>query len=604
MSKNSKKKSTLSLIFSRLLFGQKERVETSVLEEEQVHSPMKTIVRNFKNNKLSMTGLIIFVTMFLIVFIGPNFLKLDLSYQEVTQQNIAPTSSLMKVPSKLKGHVKQIAIGSTFSVGLSDDGKVYTWGKPKEKMIKTMPSQEEMGKVVQIAAGLDHALALNSEGKLFSWGNDRFHLGSLPLDVQGVTNIKQIAAGYQFSIIVTDDGKAFGWGNTNVIDFNVGKYQGQIDKVVVASSGVIGLTKDGKVISLMTKENGYSRIPQDLGKVVDIASTSNAIAAVGDDGKVTVWGNITKNVDKVPQIDGKVVSIAAGRYHFTAITDDGKTYSWGANNFKQSTVPSSIQKADVKAVFSGYYQNYAITKDGSVLTWGLKGYVFGSDGMGRDMLTRLISGGRLTMTIGAIAVIISTIIGVTIGGISGYYGGKIDMFLMRLQEVVAGIPFLPFAMILSAIVGNRISETQRIALIMVILGLLSWPSLCRLVRAQVFAEREKEFVTAAKAMGVKENLIVFKHILPNVISVIIVNATLDFASAMLTESTLSYLGFGVIEPNPTWGNMLNGSNSGVVIQEYWWRWVIPAVALGLATICINIIGDGLRDAIDPKSQER
>ena len=151
---------------------------------------------------------------------------------------------------------------------------------------------------------------------------------------------------------------------------------------------------------------------------------------------------------------------------------------------------------------------------------------------------------------------------------------------MRLTEIVSSIPFLPFCIILSSILGNSIDETQRIVLIMFILGLLSWPGIARLVRGSVLAEREQEFVTAAKSLGVKEFGIIFRHIVPNIITVIIVNATLDFATCMLTESSLSFIGFGVAEPNATWGNMLNG------------------------TISINCIGDGLRDAIDPKSKER
>ena len=141
-------------------------------------------------------------------------------------------------------------------------------------------------------------------------------------------------------------------------------------------------------------------------------------------------------------------------------------------------------------------------------------------------------------------------------------------------------------------------------IIMVVLGVLSWTGTCRLVRAQILAQREMEYVTAAKAMGIKEMAIVFRHILPNVFSLLLVSMTLDFATCMLTESTLSYLGFGIPLPTPTWGNLLNGANNSVVIQQYWWRWVFPAVIFGACTICINLIGDGLRDAIDPKSVER
>ena len=210
----------------------------------------------------------------------------------------------------------------------------------------------------------------------------------------------------------------------------------------------------------------------------------------------------------------------------------------------------------------------------------------------------------MTMTIGAVAVVVSTIIAVIVGCLSGYFGGWVDMLLMRVTEIFSALPFLPFAMMLSYVIRTMpIDENTRIFIIMIILGLLSWTGLARMIRAQVLAEREKEFVIAAKSMGVKENRIAFKHILPNVISIILVNITLDFAGCMLTESSLSYLGFGVQQPQPTWGNMLNGANNSIVIQNYWWQWLFPAIALSVATISINIIGDTLRDVLDPKSSQ-
>ena len=220
------------------------------------------------------------------------------------------------------------------------------------------------------------------------------------------------------------------------------------------------------------------------------------------------------------------------------------------------------------------------------------------------MLTRIINGGRVTMTVGAISVVIATFIGVLLGGLAGYFGGKVDILVMRIAEIVGGLPFIPFAMILSAVIGSRIDPTRRMYLIMVVLGVLSWTGTCRLIRAQILAQREMEYVTAAKAMGISELSIVFRHIMPNVFSILLVSMTLDFATCMLTESTLSYLGFGIPLPTPTWGNLLDGANNSVVIQQYWWRWVFPAAIFGMCTICINLIGDGLRDAIDPKSNER
>ena len=173
---------------------------------------------------------------------------------------------------------------------------------------------------------------------------------------------------------------------------------------------------------------------------------------------------------------------------------------------------------------------------------------------------------------------------------------------MRVAEIFNAIPFLPFAMILSAVMGRMtLSEDMRIFIIMCILGVLTWPGLSRLVRGQVLVARESEYVTAAKALGVKESAIAFKHILPNVMSVILVNLVLNFGTCMLTESSLSYLGFGVAYPRPTWGNMLNGANNETIINAYWWQWVFTASFLAITCICINIVGDNLRDAMDPKS---
>ncbi|MEG2116836.1 MAG: ABC transporter permease subunit, partial [Clostridia bacterium] len=341
-------------------------------------------------------------------------------------------------------------------------------------------------------------------------------------------------------------------------------------------------------------------VPQIDEKVVDIVMTKQVALALTESGKLYSWGESTSEEIALPANATNVKSISSGIKHFSAVTKDGQIISWGNNKYNQAKAP----KGDYIAIFSGSNQNYAITKDGDIKTFGLKGYLMGTDFYGRDVFSRLLTGGRMTMTIGAISVIIATIIGVIIGGLSGYYGGKIDMVLMRIAEVVGSLPFLPFAMILSVFIGNSISETARIALIMVILGVLSWPGLARLVRAQILAEREKEFVTAAKAVGIKEWSIIFKHIMPNVIAVIIVSTTLSFASSMLTESSLSFLGFGVVEPGATWGNMLTGSQSSTVLIDYWWRWLFPAIALSISTISINVIGDGLQAAIDPKSNDR
>ena len=419
--------------------------------------------------------------------------------------------------------------------------------------------------------------------------------------------IKQIEASNQFSAAVTEDGELFLWGNGNQADIKVKKeYQGNIEKVALTARAYIALTKDGAVVySGFQKDNALVRIPDGLDSgVVDIAASSNAVAAVKEDGTVVVWGTCTNGEKNVPAFESKPVELYGGRYHFTALMDDGEVISWGDNTHGQASVPASFNDKEIVTVYAGFYQNYAVTVDGDVETWGLKGYVCGTDDLGRDVFNRIINGGKVTMTVGAISVIIQLIIGIILGGLAGYFGGWVDNIIMRISEVVGGLPFLPFAMILSAIIGTRITVEQRMYLIMVVLGILSWPGICHLIRAQILSQREQEYVTAAKALGVREKSIIFHHIIPNVMSLILVNATLSFATCMLTESSLSYMGFGIAPPTPTWGNMLTGANNSIVIQQYWWRWVFPAAIFGICTICINLVGDALRDAVDPKSAER
>lgn len=602
--KSTKKKSSFSLVFSSL-FGKKK--ELSILEEEQVQSPFRTVINTFKSNKVAMTGFSVFLLIFLIVLIGPLVYPIDLSFSETSQQNVEPGFDFMKVPDKIQGKVQDIAIGPTFSAGVSTDGDVYIWGKTTiSSTIDIRKLPQNMGKIVDVAAGYDHLLLLNDNGELFYSGSNRNQQGEAPYMVQALRNIKSLEAGYQCSIVVTDDGWTHFFGNSMNNDYNeFHKYQGKIRKVSTTADAVIGLTNDGEVVYLGFQKNPYSNIPEKMGNVIDIATTANTVAALNDDGQVFIWGNISSQGEgNVPETDSKIVSIQGGRYHYTGLTEDGTIVSWGGNYYGQSTVPQNIQNIKIVDYYTDFYQNYAIDENGQVHTWGLKGYLLGTDELGRDIFTRLLNGGRMSITIGAVAVIISTIIGVIIGGISGYFGGRVDMALQRVGEMVNSLPFLPFAMILSALIGNAMTSNQRIFLIMIILGLLSWPSLARLVRAQVLSIREQEYVIAARSLGIKQLSIVFKHILPNVISVIIVSATLDFARSMLTEATLSYLGFGVQAPQPTWGNMLYGANNSTVIQNYWWRWVFASIVLGVCVICINLVGDGLRDAIDPKSQER
>ena len=623
MSDNKKKQFFLARWFKRMFFGSSKEIQ-DLLKEEQVQTPFKMMAKNFFKKWTVRIGLSVYILIFLFVIIGPRFFPLDLSDQDSTLTNLPPGYNMMKIPEEMQGKIADIAVGGTYGIGLDNEGHLHTWGITRitEKIdIADVPEEVQVADIKMLAAGADHAVVLDANGQLYVWGNTRLQQDKFSSDMtkymknaaNGKTDeawdIIQLEASNQFSAAVSSDGSVYMWGNGNSADVKVKKqYNGKVAKIALTTDAHIALLKDGTVayVGNKPKNTTVSQIPKELKKatVIDIAATSSAVAAVTEDGQVYVWGNATRGEAAVPEFAAPVKQIYGGRYHFTALLVDGSVVSWGNNKYHQTEVPASLDGKQVASLYVSNFQNYAIDTEGGVHTWGLKGFLMGTDDLGRDMLTRVINGGAVTMTVGAIAVIIATIIGVLMGGMAGYFGGKVDILIMRISEIVGGLPFIPFSMILSAVIGSTMNSNQKMYLIMVVLGILSWTGTCRLVRAQILAQREMEYVTAAKAMGIKEIVIVFRHILPNVLSLLLVSMTLDFATCMLTESTLSYLGFGIPLPQPTWGNLLNGANNSVVIQQYWWRWVFPAVVFGLCTISINMIGDGLRDAVDPKSNGR
>lgn len=225
----------------------------------------------------------------------------------------------------------------------------------------------------------------------------------------------------------------------------------------------------------------------------------------------------------------------------------------------------------------------------------------GTDNVGRDVLARLMYGGRYSLSIGIVAVFISVTIGSSLGVIAGYYGGRIDGFIMRIVDVFMCFPFLPLLIMVSAVMQEvAVPPEYRIYVVMVIIGLLSWTGTCRMVRGQVLSLREQEFMQAAESLGLSDFRKMFVHLLPNTFAVIIVSATLGIGGAILTESGLSFLGLGVTPPTPTWGNMIQAAQDYFSMTNRAWLWIPPGICIFLTVMSINIFGDGLRDALDPK----
>jgi peptide/nickel transport system permease protein len=224
----------------------------------------------------------------------------------------------------------------------------------------------------------------------------------------------------------------------------------------------------------------------------------------------------------------------------------------------------------------------------------------GTDALGRDLLTRILYGGRISMTVGLMVVCITLTIGVSVGAIAGYAGGVIDNILMRITDAALTLPSLLVLILLSAILREAdipFLHGNSVVTIAVVIGLLSWMTFARLVRATFLTLRELDFVTASRGLGASPLRIILGHILPNAVGPIIVEATLELGYAIIEESGLSFLGFGIQPPTPSWGNLLSNAQENFV--RYPWLAIFPGVMIFLTIISVNYIGDGLRDAFDP-----
>ncbi len=234
-------------------------------------------------------------------------------------------------------------------------------------------------------------------------------------------------------------------------------------------------------------------------------------------------------------------------------------------------------------------------------------HLFGTDMVGRDILARTIYGGQISIIIGMLAVVVSIVLGVLVGAVSGYYGGATDSILMRFTEAMFNIPSLFLLIILAKMLSGRVPNftfmgrtfSGSVVVIIVVIGITSWMYLARIVRSNVLSLKEQEFVTAARCTGASNSSIIFSHILPNTTAPIIVSATLLVASAILAEAYVSFLGVGVQPPTPTWGNMLDQAYRHLEREP--WMWFFPGMLILLTVLGINFVGDGLRDALDPRA---
>ena len=359
---------------------------------------------------------------------------------------------------------------------------------------------------------------------------------------------------------------------------------------------------------------------------LDVAQSAPGLPAP-DFSKITILADNQRQFS----VNGNKYTLTLGEDSATVATADTPEYAAISKYIVQAIMPDVFltirYKDELKTAIENEETNFSFTDDAGTTTkfiinrdnlrWIIKTdertnviqdynrpnseHWVGTDGNGMDLLTRLMYGGRVSLLIGFIVVFIELLIGVVLGGLSGFFGKWVDDLLMRLVDIFNCIPSLPLIIIIGAMMDQlRVDPTQRIFLLMLILGILGWPGIARLTRGQILSLREQEFMVATEASGLSVYRRIFKHLIPNVIPQLIVVSTMALGEVILLESTLSFLGLGVKYPFASWGNIINEVSNVYVMTNYWFVWIPAGFLILITVLAFNFIGDGLRDAFDPK----
>lgn len=372
------------------------------------------------------------------------------------------------------------------------------------------------------------------------------------------------------------------------------------------------ISAGGKVIAfaaydIIRSSTGNEQLPFEL--------TFNMLQAIYDNETSFTYDGNTYQVDSdgAASLNGNEVAYAS-KYSIQAASSD----IYLTRAFEEELIEAvSSENTDFSFTEDGVTAEYTLNYNPGTGDWLVmqstetkvfdtysgpsKEHWLGTDRNGMDMLTRLMYGGRVSLYIGFVVVIISSVIGVIMGGMSGFFGGWVDMLIMRIVDIFYCIPSMPIIIILGSIMDTlRVDPQARMFYLMLILGILGWAGTARMVRGQILSFREQEFMVAAEATGIRASRRIFRHLIPNVMPQLIVSMTMGLGSTIITEATLSFLGLGVKFPFASWGNIISDVNDTYVLTNYWFIW-IPAGVLLLATVlAFNLAGDGLRDAFDPR----
>ena len=429
-----------------------------------------------------------------------------------------------------------------------------------------------------------------------------------------------VAENTEFRFIVNENGEGFSPINQAAFTLAVIEGRDSFEKggdsftIVDEGDEIYAIFKNGvadpvavATYDIVSSATGNEKLPFEMQYLI--------LKTIGSDEPQFEYQGKTYKVDEEGNVQlGNDVVAYASRYSIQALMPD----IFLSQQFKNELL-ESIENGDKDFYFTenGETAEYTIEYDAPTKSYKIKQgmdtvvfdsfsapskeHLLGTDRNGMDMLTRLMYGGRVSLYIGFIVVAIETVLGVIMGGISGYFGGWVDNLIMRIVDVFYCIPSMPLIIILGAAMDEmRVDPQIRMIYLMLILGFLGWPGIARMIRGLILSLREQEFMTATEATGLSVKRRIFRHLIPNVIPQLIVTMTMSLGSTILMEATLSFLGLGVKFPFASWGNIISDVNDTYVLTNYWFIWIPAGFCLLLTVLAFNLVGDGLRDAFDPR----
>ena len=527
----------------------------------KVLSPGMLVAKRFIRNRMAVTGLVILIFMFIFSFIG----GLVSPYGQ--DQFFYTDKTIRK------------------SFGEAKENTEFRYGSNSDELFGLTAQAKAM-------------LAIQQGKDTFNFSNHNYTMNKVS-DEMFTISCDGVMVGYAAKDMVNADAAdqklSFEFNYQALTAYATGAKEFTADGVTYALAEDGGVTLDGADYAYISRYL-VQAISPDVFLSRDFKDKLLATIATAQDGKATftytdesLIMNEPEQTEDGENADGQTSGINTEDPNAPKQDDTSNTATAEYDlEFKAATMSWKILQEKP----SRQYDQYSFP---NMKHW------LGTDMYGMDMLTRLMYGGRVSLLIGFIVIIIETVIGVIFGGISGYFGGWVDNLIMRIVDIFYCIPSMPVIIILGAAMeASRVDPTVRMIYLMLILGFLGWAGIARLVRGQILSLREQEYMAAAEACGLSVSRRIFKHLIPNVVPQLIVTCTMGLGSVIITEATLSFLGLGVKFPFASWGNIISDVNNTHVLTTYWFIWIPAGVLLLLTVLAFNLVGDGLRDAFDPK----